>query len=205
MSLPKGYKQTPEWIKRRIDTMKRIGAFLNKKVSEETRIKLSIALKGRKTSKGMLGRKHTPETIEKMRRTAIKNGNRILMTSQVKDKISKSNTGKSKSLQHRVSMSLARKGEKSQHWRGGVSSQNHIARESLECQEWRRTVFKRDNFTCIWCGQIGGKLNADHIKPFAYYPELRFAIDNGRTLCTNCHKKRHAKINTASKNIKHVF
>ena len=62
-------------------------------------------------------------------------------------------------------------------------------RSSLEYKLWRRAVFERDNYNCIWCGNNkGGNLNADHIKSFALYPELRFAIDNGRTLCIDCHK-----------------
>lgn len=59
---------------------------------------------------------------------------------------------------------------------------------SFEYKLWREAVFKRDNFTCIWCDARGGKLTSDHIKPFSLFPELRFSIDNGRTLCLSCHK-----------------
>ena len=78
-------------------------------------------------------------------------------------------------------------GDKCPNWRGGITPINKIIRHSKEYILWRESVFKRDNYTCIWCGNKG-RLNADHIKPFAHYPELRFAIDNGRTLCIDCHK-----------------
>lgn len=74
-------------------------------------------------------------------------------------------------------------------WKGGVSTENDILRKSLEFREWRTAVFERDNYTCLWCGDNkSGKLNADHIKPWSLYPELRFEISNGRTLCVPCHK-----------------
>lgn len=82
-----------------------------------------------------------------------------------------------------------RSGNKSNLWRGGISSENDIIRKGKEYKTWRINVFKRDNFKCQHCGQIGGNLQADHIKQFAIYPELRFDIDNGRTLCEECHKK----------------
>jgi len=83
-------------------------------------------------------------------------------------------------------------GAKSHFWRGGICPKNALIRSSLEYKLWRKSVFERDNYTCIWCGVRSGKgiaviLHADHIKPFAYYPELRFALDNGRTLCKECH------------------
>ncbi len=81
------------------------------------------------------------------------------------------------------------KGEKSPAWKGGVSTINHCIRNSFQYAKWRKAIFERDNYTCQECHDRGGKLHADHIKPFAYYPELRFELNNGRTLCVPCHKQ----------------
>lgn len=85
-------------------------------------------------------------------------------------------------------MSESKKGEKSRFWKGGISKLSIRIRNSSEYRLWRTAVKERDNYICIWCGSIKD-LQADHIKPFCDYPELRFAIDNGRTLCVDCHRK----------------
>lgn len=80
-------------------------------------------------------------------------------------------------------------GDKHWNWQGGVSSENHRVRNSVLYKEWRKSVFLRDNFTCVICFKFSGKLNADHIKSFSEYKELRFDLNNGRTLCVECHKQ----------------
>lgn len=64
---------------------------------------------------------------------------------------------------------------------------DRLIRYSPEMKQWRIAVFEQDNYTCQMCEERGGYLEADHIKPFAYFPELRFELSNGRTLCKSCH------------------
>lgn len=93
-----------------------------------------------------------------------------------------------KTAQQRINHSLgARKGKDSNFWRGGVTQPNEALRRSLQYMLWRSDVFERDNYTCLQCGKRGGKLNADHIKSYALYPDLRFELSNGQTLCVECH------------------
>jgi len=86
-------------------------------------------------------------------------------------------------------------------WKGGVSPLNHRIRSGGKFAAWRKLVFGRDNYTCQKCGErscSGGAvfLHPHHIKSFTHYPDLRFEVANGITLCIICHRKEHR----ASKN-----
>jgi len=168
----------------------------------EARRKISLAVSKRQMgNKIWLGRKHTEATKQKLRENAIKRGyappNRqgTKLPPQHRENIRLSklgnknpNFGKPRTIATRIKIGLVQKGDKNHNWRGGLEDINQVIRHSLEYKLWRESVFKRDKYTCIWCGQYGGRLNADHIKPFSLFPELRFAIDNGRTLCEPCHR-----------------
>ena len=97
-------------------------------------------------------------------------------------------------------MSEIKKGERHPNWKGGVSKEWHLIRKRIEYKLWRGAIFARDNWTCQECGQRGGRLNAHHIKSFAQYPELRFAIDNGITLCLKCHRESNDHKKSVDKN-----
>ena len=65
-------------------------------------------------------------------------------------------------------------------------------RQSSQYRDWRKSVLKRDDHTCQHC-ESKKHLHAHHIKPYSKYPDGRFDIRNGVTLCSKCHKAEHKK------------
>ena len=55
---------------------------------------------------------------------------------------------------------------------------------------WSSVIKKLDNFRCKNCGSTH-KLNAHHIQPKSEFPELSLDLDNGVTLCEDCHGETH--------------
>lgn len=155
--------------------------------SEESKDKIRQKLLGNQHN---VGRKHSPEAIEKMK---LKAKDRKPISDETREKIRKTLTGRVVPLKVRLKLKGQFAGEKSRFWKGGVAkinkSERQLAMETIEYKYWRQSVFIRDDYTCQECSERGGKLNADHIKSWAEYPELRYDLNNGRTLCEKCHRK----------------
>lgn len=127
-----------------------------RKCDEETRVKISIAQKGRKLSeehkrklkenhKGMTGKKQSFNQIKMMR------GNKYA-------------------------------------WRGGKIKNE---RNDPAYHFWVKKVKKRDKNQCTFKGQNCSGYNiVHHIKSWTKYPELRYKINNGITLCQFHHPRK---------------
>lgn len=124
-----------------------------------------------------LGQKHSPEAIQKIKEARASQ----IITVEHRRKISSS---------LKLAYKENRKSKKSLSWYiDGRNEGNLQVKKSLEYKLWKTAVFERDNYTCQDCKVRGGELQGHHIKPQSVFPELRFAIDNGITLCRTCHLK----------------
>lgn len=178
-----------------------------KHLTEETKLKISESLKGKK------------KTLEHSINISLgKKG--MVFSKEHKNKISKSLTGRNISEQaktkikndmlNRAKYIFHPKGENSSNWKGGITPLNKRLRTSSMWKIWREAIFLRDNFTCqnIDCSychnKIGVMLHPHHIKAFAKYPELRFDINNGVTYCKEFHMVLHkiSKLNLKSQIVK---
>lgn len=148
-----------------------------KKLSDIHKLNLSISHKGKKLSeecKRKIGLKSTGRTHTVSKESRIK--------------IGLAGKGRKVSIETRKKISNSHKGEKSYLWKGGIS-QDTSHYFSLDYKLWREAVFDRDNYTCQNCGIKGIYVTAHHIKSWKNYPNLRYEIDNGLTLCELCHSK----------------
>ena len=123
-------------------------------------------------------------------------------------KIAERIKGKEISYLTRKKLSDSHKREKCHFWKGGITSLNRAIRTTFEYRQWRCDIFTRDDFACQECEARSGKgkvvyLEAHHIKEFnkmieenkiktleeALNCEELWNINNGITLCRECHKK----------------
>lgn len=185
-----------------------LNSLIGRKHSEETRLKRSLSLKGRKRPlevierirKSNTGKKRTPEQLLKL--SMRMKGKRTRLGCKLTDE-----QRKKLSDAHKTPEYIKKYGrENNWNWKGGSGKLLFDIRSSVKSIQWRKDIFLRDKFTCVFCKEIGGKsLNAHHIHRFkdmineyniktyedAMNCEELWNIDNGITLCNFCHIHVH--------------
>lgn len=147
---------------------------------------------------------------------------------EAKKKISRALTGKKLSLEHRKNISEAICGVNHPKYIDGRTSLVYRIRGLVESDNWRLAVLKRDNYTCQDYGKRGGSdLEAHHKKAFVtilneFLQEYNqfspledkeilvrlslnynpfWNINNGETLCQDCHTKTDNYVKKVKKNV----
>lgn len=84
-------------------------------------------------------------------------------------------------------------GPKHPAWNPLLTEEERIIKRGYpEYKEWRQAVYERDSFTCQICGdKTSGNLAAHHIESYDINKELRTVLENGVTLCIDCHDNFH--------------
>jgi len=181
----RGKKRSPyskEWINKIVETRKRNGSY---KHTEETKRKMSESHRGRKLSE------ETRRKIGLANAISMK-GNKHMLGKhwKVKDtsKMGHSAWNKGKKIPQMT-------GDKHPKWifdRSLIKRQTE--RNNPEYKQWRLNVWLKDNFRCrINNKDCSGKIIAHHILSWSQFPELRYNINNGITLCHAHHPRRRAE------------
>jgi len=148
-----------------------------------------IRVPERKLTKGRAspfkGQQHTVDARQKMSEAAKK---------RVSNRTGKRHTEETRRKISEITRERTPRGEQHYAYSHGQSQRDREDRRSAEYKQWRDAVYARDGYACQHCGDDkGGNLQAHHIKPYAGFPDLRFVVDNGITLCRDCHERLHLK------------
>ena len=170
-----------------------IGRFLNKNGYELRSVDDSLKLNNVK---------------EKISKTSSERwNNEVYKNNQIEKRSGKPSGAKGKTWKVTTVRTYDITKDKNPNWKGGITKLSFAIRNTTKYKEWRASVFKRDNYTCQFCGRIrkiGDRvmLECHHIKPFSLILSehnvlnMREALDcnelfdmnNGQTLCKECHK-----------------
>lgn len=151
---------------------------LNRVITTEKGRKISLALKGNKNACG-IGRKISNEAHIKGNKSWFKKGH----PSPNKNKVA-----------HWII------GEKNPRWIKDRTQLKVAERKDKDVKYiyWAREVKHRDNWKCrLLTSDCKGRLESHHILNWIDYPELRYEINNGITLCHAHHprgRKREAEL-----------
>lgn len=140
----------------------------------------------------------TPEHREKLRQANL--GKKY--SKERIDKMIKKLKGRKLSDEHKKKISNSEKGKNHYNWKGGITPLSKRIKKSYRYIKWRSDIFTRDNWTCQTCREKGCFLEVHHIKAFsiiikecnidtidkAEKCEELWDINNGITLCKECHK-----------------
>lgn len=158
------------------------------KMSDEHKNKIGNANRGKSTPKRnyWLGKKRSPGTIEKMRikKTGVKH-----KPDTISRMIGRVPWNKGKKFPERS-------GENSATWIKDRTKLKKSEKKHLDVQYkyWMLEVKKRDKWGCrLKSKDCSGRLESHHILPWRDYPELRYIINNGITLCHAHHPIKRAE------------
>jgi hypothetical protein len=103
-------------------------------------------------------------------------------------------------------------GENHPNWNPNITRDERLHKRDYQREEvikWRNLIFERDNYTCQICNKRNGLgetiyLNAHHLNGWNWYIYGRFDVNNGITLCKDCHNLFHGVYNNRN-NTKEQF
>lgn len=133
------------------------------------------------------GRKLSKETIEKIRLSNLGKKHNISEEGRARMRIKGYDVWNKGMLGYNAA-------EKNARW---ISDRTKLAKSDRQAgsaySNWRMSVYKRDGFLCKMKNHTcSGKIEAHHIRTWKKYPELRYDVSNGITLCVKHHPRKRS-------------
>jgi len=101
---------------------------------------------------------------------------------------------------------ILQKRDKHPRWNNNLTDEKRVIKRKYDNYLiWREKVYQRDKYTCLLCNDNkGGNLVAHHVYNYSEHKQIQLNINNGVTLCKNCHKSFHDTYGYTKNNIEQL-